>query len=283
MAPMLSKVVAQTYIRIDREEILNHAAQVAFYFTFSLFPLLLFLTTVFGVVMNQDAALRTELFSYLEKVMPSAAFGIVRSTIEETATAWSGGKLTLGLLVALWSASAGIDSLRVSLNASYGIRETRSFYHVRLNSIGLTLALGLLLVLTMSLIFYGSELLAWLVPGIPQILVPTLSYMVIFASLLLGFAIVYNAVPNHPTVSWKWFSPGAFTGIALWLAFSYGFRVYLTFFDRFAKTYGSLGAVIILLLWLYLTALVILVGGVINAVVRDLSSMEPSRSANPGE
>lgn len=270
MAIVFSEVLRRTYRRMAEDELLNHAAQVAFYFTFSLFPLLLFLTTVFGLVMNQDAALRSELFAYLQKVMPSAAFGLLQSTITEVASEWSGGKLTVGLLIALWSASAGVDSLRVSLNASYGIKETRSLLHVKVNSILLTLLLGVLLVLTMSLIFYGSELLHWLIPGLGETLTSALSYAILLTSLLLGFAIVYNAVPNHPTFPWQWFSPGAFTGIALWLLFSYGFRLYLSFFDRYARTYGSLGAVIILLLWLYLTATVVLVGGTINAVVRDL-------------
>lgn len=274
MAIEFREVLRRTYRKMSEEELLNHAAQVAFYFTFSLFPLLLFLTTVFGLVMNQDENLRSELFTYLRKVMPQSAFQILQTTINEVASEWSGGKLTLGLLVALWSASSGVDSLRVSLNASYGIKETRSIFRVKLNSIGLTLVLGLLLVVTMSLLFYGTELLQWMLPGIGGGVIVALSYAIILIALLLGFAIVYNAVPNHPTFPWQWFSPGAFTAIVLWLLFSFGFRFYLSFFDRYARTYGSLGAVIILLLWLYLTATVILVGGVINGVIRDMRASE---------
>lgn len=274
MAIEFKEVLRRTYRKMSDDELLNHAAQVAFYFTFSLFPLLLFLTTVFGLAMNQDEVLRAELFAYLQKVMPPSAFGVVRSTVEEVASEWSGGTLTVGLLVALWSASAGVDSLRVSLNAGYGIKETRSIYRVKVNSIMLTLALGLLLVVTMSLLFYGSELVQWLLPGLGGSLTGIVSYAVIFVSLILGFAIVYNAIPNHPSFHWQWFSPGAFTAIGLWLLFSFGFRLYLSYFDRYAKTYGSLGAVIILLLWLYLTATVVLVGGVINGVVRDLRASE---------
>lgn len=266
----LTEVLKRTYGKIVNDELLSHAAQVAFYFTFSLFPLLLFLTTVFGLVMNKDAVLKTELFTYLEKVMPHSAFGLLRSTIDEVATEWSGGTLTAGLLIALWSASAGMDSLRVTLNASYGIKETRSFFHTKLNSILLTLALGTLLVVTMSLIFYGSGVLHWILPGLPSALTSILSYALIISALLLGFALVYNVVPNHPTFHWQWFSHGAFLAISLWLAISYGFRLYLAFFDRYARTYGSLGAVIILMLWFYLTAVVVLIGGAVNSVIRDL-------------
>lgn len=273
----IGTVIRRTYGKTLEDELLNHAAQVAFYFTFSLFPLLLFLTTVFGLLIDRDAVLKMELFTYLQKVMPQSAFELVRSTIDEVAAQWSGGTLTLSLLVALWSASAGVDSLRVSLNASYGIKETRSFYRTKFDAIALTLALGTLLVLTMALVFYGTELLSWLIPGLSLPLTRILSYAIIASALLLGFAIVYNAVPNHPTFRWQWFSHGAFVAIAMWLIASYGFRLYLGYFDRYAKTYGSLGAVIVLLLWLYLTAVVVLVGGAVNAVIRDLRE----DSANP--
>ena len=262
-------ILRNTVDTIWEDEVFAHAAQVAFFFTFALFPLLLFLTSLFGLIIQEGDTLRTQLFGYLGQVMPASAFGLVKVWIDEVATASSGGKLTFGLAVAIWSASAGIDNLRVSLNAVYGIKETRSWFHTRALSIALTVALGLLVALTLILIFYGTELVTWLIPGLPDRLQLIASYAVILAALLLAFSVVFNLVPNHPTPKWQWLSPGAFTGIVLWLLFSGGFRLYLKYFDMYARTYGSLGAMIILLLWLYLTAIVILVGGVINKVVRD--------------
>lgn len=268
-------ILRRTFESIRRDEVLNHAAQVAFFFTFALFPLLLFLTSLFGLILHEDSSVRTQLLGYLAKVMPASAFGLVETWIDEVAQGSSGGKLTFGLVVALWSASSGLDNLRVSLNAVYGIKETRSWLHTRALSVVLTVSLGFLVASTLMLVFYGTEVLNWLLPGLPAELTGAVSYSVVLLALLFAFAVVFNLVPDHPTRTWAWFSPGAFTGIFLWLSFSAGFRIYLGFFDTYARTYGSLGAVIILLLWLYLTAVVVLVGAVINRVVIDLRAENP--------
>jgi membrane protein len=90
--------------------------------------------------------------------------------------------------------------------------------------------------------------------------------MVVGIALILSFALLYNFAPAHDPFEWHWISPGAVTAIILWIILSVGFRVYLHFFDSYSKTYGSVGAIIVLLLWLYLTAMVILIGGIVNAV-----------------
>lgn len=276
MAANFTTVFWRSYKSLWDDEVFTHAAQVAFFFTFALFPLLLFLTSVFGMVLHGGEELKARLFAYLGQIMPGSAFTLVTTWIDEVAIASSGEKLTFGLVLAVWSASAGIDNLRTSLNAVYGIKETRSWLQTRALSIVLTLALSLLVALTLLLIFYGTELVQWLFPILPQGLTTFVSYPIILVALLVAFAIVFNLVPNHPTPTWQWFTPGAFTGILLWLIFSGGFKVYLTYFDTYARTYGSLGAVIILLLWLYLTAIVVLVGGVINKVVADLRDQDSS-------
>jgi len=91
---------------------------------------------------------------------------------------------------------------------------------------------------------------------------------------LLAFALLYNFAPNHDPFKWKWITPGAVIGVILWILFSFGFRLYLRYFDSYAATYGSLGAMIILLLWLYLTALVILIGGAINAIFDEKTGIK---------
>ena len=113
------------YARSIDADILSRAAQVAFYFSFALFPLLYFLVSLFGILLESSQGLRDELFSYLSQVMPLSVFNLVRKTVDEIVENSTGGKLTLGLVVTLWSASAGVDAIRTALNSIYKLKETR--------------------------------------------------------------------------------------------------------------------------------------------------------------
>lgn len=260
------KFFSKLYAKFFDDDVLGHAAQVAFYFSFSLFPLLLFLLTLFGFILESADEFRSELFLYLRQIMPSSAFILVRDTISEVMEKSSGGKLTFGILVAIWSASAGFDSLRSSLNGVYNLKETRAWWKTKLISLALTIGIGILIFIALGLIFQGSQLLSWILPIESPYLLKPLEFLTITLVLLFAFALLYNFCPNHAPFRWKWISPGAVSSIILWLLFSGGFRIYLRYFDTYSKTYGSLGAVIVLMLWLYLTALVILIGGAINAI-----------------
>jgi membrane protein len=262
------------YEKINDDDITGNAAQVAFYFSFAMFPLLLFFLTVFGMVLSNADELRAELFTYLQQVMPGSAFELVQTTLNEVAANSTGGKLTLGVLITLYSASAGIDNLRTALNGVYNLKETRSFWKTKLLALIITLAIGILFVVALVFIFYGTQLLGYLLPVESGFILNSLGWMVILIALLLTFAVVYNFTPNHQPFEWKWVSPGAIVALVSWLLVSVIFRVYLRYFDSYDKTYGSLGAVIILLLWLYLTALVILIGGAINAIFDEKSGVE---------
>jgi membrane protein len=121
------------YERSFETDLFNRAAQVAFYFSFSLFPFLLFLTSVFGLILESTDALKRELYSYIARVLPNSAFELVRTTLNEVSTGSTTGKLTLGLLITLWSASAGLDSIRNALNAVYGLTETRFYGKLKRN------------------------------------------------------------------------------------------------------------------------------------------------------
>jgi membrane protein len=115
----------------DEEDLLSNAAQVAYFFLFALFPLLLFLVSIFGIVLGSDKELRTEMFQYLQQTMPASAYDLVKSTIDQVTESSSGGKLTFGLLVALYSASAGLDSLRIALNGVYNLTEKRPWWKTK--------------------------------------------------------------------------------------------------------------------------------------------------------
>lgn len=271
------KFFKQVYEKALEEDVVSNAAQVGFYFIFALFPLLLFLLSLFGIILESAETIRQELFVYLKQLIPGAAFELIEKTLTEVVQESSGGKLTLGFIIALWSASAGIDSIRIALNYVYDLKETRPWWKYKLTSLLLTLGIALLTIFALGIIFYGSQFLSLLL-GVVGLAVQSswilsvLSFIIVTAAMISAFALLYAFAPNHDPFAWKWITPGAITAIILWLLFSFGFRLYLTYFDSYAKTYGSVGAIIILLLWLYLTALVILIGGVVNAVADKFSA-----------
>src|SRR5690606_19849773 len=149
------------YDRIWEAQVLDRAAQVAFYFSFSLFPLIFFLISLAGIVLGTTDALKSELFMYLSRIMPWSAFDLVQSTVEEIIAGSTTGKLTLGLLATLWSASLGVDSLRSSLNAVYKLEEKRPWWKTKLQSISLTVMAIALIALALGVAFYGLQLIQW--------------------------------------------------------------------------------------------------------------------------
>jgi membrane protein len=258
---------------------MSSAAQVAFYFSFAIFPLLLFGLTLFGLILESADDLRGELFFYLGQIMPYSAYELVTDTIKEVTENSSGGKLTLGLFIALWSASAGVDSLRVALNSTYNLKDERAWWTNKLVSLVSTAFLTVLVFIALALVFYGWKLVMYAIdfanlPVPSPVWLIIIQWATILGTLILIFAFVYSFLPAHKPSKWTWVTPGALTAIGLWLALSYIFRIYLSYFNNYAKIYGSLGAVIILMLWLYLTALVILFGGYINSVLQEATDEE---------
>lgn len=268
----------------DEEDLLSAAATVAYFFVFALFPLLLFLVSLFGIVMTTADDFRSEMFKTLQQVMPGSAFDLVKTTIEQVTQSSSGGKLTFGILVALYSASAGIDSIRVALNGVYNLTETRPWWKTKLLSIAMTLGLGILVTIALGVVFYGGKFIALVLGSISlpiqsPVFLTILQIVTVVVVLASIFALLYNYLPLHKNYKWVWVTPGAIIAIVLWLLLSYGFKLYLGYFNTYDKTYGSLGAVIILMLWLYLTALVILFGGTVNAALQEFTDPEIAAAA----
>ncbi len=270
---------SRLYDKMFEEDILSSGAQVAFYFSFALFPLLFFLITLFGLVLSSADDLRGELFYYLRQVMPYSAYNLVQTTIKEITENSSGGKLTLGFFTALWFASAGIDSIRVALNSVYNLRETRDWWKTKFFSLSFTLVIAALISIALATVFYGWKFISFAFTALslpvpaPFFLV-IIQWITILFVLLIVFGMLYNFIPNHSPRQWHWITPGSVVGIVLWLILSSVFRLYLHFFNSYNKTYGSLGAVIILMFWLYLTSLVILIGGLINCIFLEMNQLE---------
>lgn len=277
------------YEKTIADDIFSSTAQVAFYFSFSIFPLLLFSVSLFGIFLDLDTGgeFKQYLFSYLRQIMPYSAYVLVKNTVDEVLLNSSGGKVTLGLFVALWSASAGFDTLRISLNRVYKFTETRAWWKTRLLTIIFTVVLALLTSVALGIVFYGSRLVANV--GIPKespFFNDLVQWVIILTVLLVIFELLYNVLPARKPFKWSWITPGAVVGIILWILLSNGLKTYLQYYNSYDRIYGSIGAVIILMLWLYLTALVILIGGMINAIFRELKqkkNLESDKSDTDGE
>jgi membrane protein len=280
---------ARVWAEVYEGDLFTRAAALSYYFLLALFPLLLFLTAALGYFADSGTELRKSLLYYLASVAPRTASALVRSTVAEITENADGSKLSFGLLAALWFASYGMGAVGDTLNAAYGVRESRAWWRVRLISLGLTVALAVLIVSALALMFYGGEIgeslamrlnlgdaftAAWSV----------LQWPIVLAFVLFSFALIYYFAPDLKHQKWYWITPGSLAGVVLWLLVSFAFRVYLRYFDHYSVTYGSLGAVIVLLLWFYLTGAAILVGGKVNAEIEHTAARHGAPDAKlPGE
>ena len=266
MFPRLKRLVK----RISQDEVFGRAAQLSYYFLLALFPLLLFLINVLGYLAQEGTLFRDRLLLYLAALMPGSAFQLVQATLDEISTSSGTGKLSFGLLAALWAASNGMGAISDTLNTAYNVKETRSWWKVRLICVCLTVALAIVILAALAIVLYGGTIgeklagrygfgnlftTAWTIVQWPIALV----------FVLTTFNLIYNFAPNIPSHARRWITPGAFVALGLWLAVSFGFRVYLGFFDSYSVTYGSLGALIVLMLWFYLSGVAILIGGEVNS------------------
>jgi len=268
-------VARRVYERSFDADIFSRAAQVAFYFSFALFPLLYFLVSLFGIVLESSSELKAQLFSYLRQLMPFSVFELVRTTVDEIVSNSTGGKATLGLVATLWSASAGIDAIRTALNEVYELKDMRPWWRTKVQSLLMTLVFAILTALMLAIVFYGWRAVQAALGGIgveitsPFILI-AIEWITILLVMLFACEMIYNVLPDFRKFRWVWITPGSIVAIILWLLLTGGFRLYLGYFNSYNKAYGSLGAVIIMMLWFYLTALALMVGGAINSVVHDM-------------
>lgn len=262
---------------IQKDDVFGRAAQLSYYFLLALFPLLIFLTSIIGIVIGSEGGARQSLFNYLARIMPPTAFQLIDSTMIEISKASSGSKISFGILAALWAASNGMGAITEALNVAYGVKESRPWWKHRLIAIGLTLALSILIITALTIVLYGGKIADSVAANYALGSAFTLSWKIaqwpiVLGFMLLAFALIYYFAPDLRDQKWVWITPGAVLGVSLWLLVSFGFRLYLSFFDSYSNTYGSLGAVIILMLWLYLTGAAVLIGGEVNAEIENIAA-----------
>lgn len=253
--------------------IFGQAARSAFYFLFAMPPLILITVELFGLFARQKIELQNDFLSCLADLLPPAAFQLLQTGVRELGVHSSGAKLTLGIATALWGVSGGITGMISSLNLAYRVRETRSWFTVRAIALALTLSISMLLLVALLMVLAGRSL----VGGVGTALELHPFVVVMWkgiqwpAALLFIFAaceLIYHFGPNlGERRRWQWVTPGSIFGVLVWVATSFGLRMYLHFFDSYSTTYGLLGALMILMLWLYMGGLAYLIGAEINAEI----------------
>ena len=247
-------IAANTWKSLFADDLLGRSAELGFYFLFALFPTLFAATSVLGLAARSAPQIYDKLLVYLAIVVPPSALSTVLVTFNQTAAASTRGKLTLGLVASLWSASVGFSAIQDSLNLVYRVKEGRPYWKARLGAIGVTLLLALIVTLILASLLSG-DFLAHLahhqidnnyVGDSVAILARVLAWVIATVLLSLFFSLIYYFGPGVKTACWHWFTPGSAVGIVGWLLASLGLRLYVYCFDSYSTSYGSLGAVIIL-------------------------------------
>lgn len=268
---------------IGKDELTDRAAALSYYFVFALFPTLLFLTTLVGMIPGQD--LMDRFLSTAHDLLPPDAASLLQRTLKEIQRGAGGGLLSVGAAAALWGAARGMVSIITTLNVVYGVTSRRPWWRRQLLAVVLTvvfsiLALGALL----SIVFgerVGRAAAAWAgFGGAFTAVWGLLQWPLGLLFVLLGIDLVYHLAPAVRQ-RWYWFTPGStFAGVA-WTAVSLGLRAYVGQFANYNATYGSIGGVILLLLWLYLSGMALLVGGEINSVIARAAAERGEEIAAP--
>ncbi|HSB11971.1 MAG TPA: YihY/virulence factor BrkB family protein [Blastocatellia bacterium] len=263
--PDVGGLIRRVWRESLEDRVLGRAAELSYYFLLALFPLLIVLTSVIGFFPGA----REGLLSAVVRVAPQDAMKLVQGFLDDIVNHRSGGVLSLGLILSLWSASSGVASLMDALNAAYDARETRPFWKHRLIAIGLTVAMALLVMGGALLIIIGHRVGPWLERALQTsplgaLGLTVLGYVIGFLLLLAGIAMLYYFGPNIKRGTRPIKAGALFASIGTVFG-SLLFSFYLRLVPGASATYGSLGAVVTLMIWLYLMGLMLLVGGEINS------------------
>ena len=243
------------------------AGGVTYALLLALFPALAALVSLYGLVF--DASQIEKQVGALSGVLPEQTKELLTQQLHQLVEA-SGGALgvsaIVGLVLALWSASRGMSGMITALDIAYEEKERRGFFKLNMIALGLTLGLmvGGIVVIALVAVLPAALQLLPLGPATKWVLL-VVEWPLLIVLVMLGLAVLYRYAPDRDKPQWRWVSAGAIAATILWIVASIGFTVYVANFSSYDKTYGSLGGVIILLTWLYLSVLAVLFGAVINA------------------
>lgn len=263
----IGRLVSKVFHNVMTNHIMALAAGLSYYFVMALFPMLIVGAAILGYLPLPHMFGR--ILSAMSTVVPASSMGLVRAVLRDVITPHRGGFLTFGLVGSLWIASSGFAGLIEALNVAYGVPETRPIWKTRLLSLKLMVITGLLLVIGTTLMFVGPQFGGWLAAkvGMSRQFVevwPVIRWTVSIAFIVLAVELIFYWAPN---VKQKFLAtlPGAAIGVAFWIAASFALGFYFQRFGSMNHTYGTLTAAVALMVWLYWSWLVILIGAQINA------------------
>lgn len=255
------------------DDVSGLAAELAYYFFLALFPALLFLVAMASFFPVHD--LMNQIVGALSRFAPGAVLDIVKEQVAKIAGSKNGGLLTIGFLGTIWSTSSAMSGIISTLNKAYEITDSRPWWKVKLIAIGLTIGVGIFILVSFALVVAGPALAEpmanWL--GLGHAFAATwriVQWPIVFILVAVAIGMIYYFGPDAEQ-RWEWITPGSLLATLLWIVISLGFRVYLKAFDTFNATYGAIGGVIIAMLWMYISGLAILIGAEANAEIENAS------------
>lgn len=256
------------------------SAQLAFYFFLAVFPTLLFLVSLLAYL-PVESALGPAL-ARMEALLPSGALELIREQIRQVLEGNHGGLMTFAIAGAIWSSSTAMTAIISALNRAYDIVEFRPWWRMRLLAVGLTIALAVFTVLAFVFVVGGADLARWaarMVGGgeVFAAVWVVAQWLVALALVVLAIDLVYHFAPNAET-RWVWITPGSLLATALWMLASFGFRIYVQNFSNYTALYGTIGSVIVLMLWFYISGFALLIGAELNA---EIDKAMPTRDDEP--
>jgi membrane protein len=268
-----SELVRRTVKDSIQDDIAGIAAQLSYYFFLSLFPALLFLVALASFFPLYNFT--DELMRLLAPVAPDAVVNLLKDQLTSLSNSEDVGLLSIGLLMALWSSSAAMVSVIDAMNRAYDIEDTRPWWKRRMVAIALTVGLAMFIVTSFGLIVAGPWLADFL--GRQFGLAPAfawtwkiLQWPIVLLLASTGFGLVYYFAPDAEQ-EWVWITPGALTATILWFLASLAFRYWVINFGNYEETYGTLGAIILTLLWFYITGLAMVIGAELSAEIHRAS------------
>lgn len=277
------QLASRTWCQISKNSLMSRAAAVAFYAMLALVPFLALVLTLTVKALpdlsetrfaqRQDLGTQTvsEFERTLEQSFPSEAVGLIKGQIEQIQ---EGGRLDLlsfGLLVTIWLASTLFLEIMDSLNAVHGVSESRPIWRLRLQAIALTLVQATILIAALVSIVAWPQIIEMIGLGSgPAFVASAVRWLLIVVMLLISFAMVYYFGPDADT-RWEWITPGSLLGTVVFVVATLGFRIYVQNFANYNETYGTLGGVMVLMFWFWISALVLLVSAQVNRVIEDAS------------
>jgi len=261
-------------VRIQKVDVTGLASQLAFFFLLSLFPLLIFLMTLLPYL-NLDQG---EVFLFIREYAPESVAQLIEKTVREVLDKRNGGLLSIGAVATILSASKGMKALTRAVNRAYFASETRSFLVARGMSVVFTIALIAVLIVALVLPVFGQQIgtLAFSYFGLEE------GFLKLWGSIrwiappiliFLVFSAVYWVVPNLK-IRLKSVIPGAIFSTVGWIVTSLAFSFYVGNYGNYSNTYGSIGTMIVLMMWMYFSALILMLGGQLNAVMTERKQVQ---------